>query len=152
MMTSVIVNEDAVHLMTCHSSKDWNRMYLFRCKDKKWGNKTNRDKIKLPFGLVNQVYADELDEERRLFFVALSRARRQATISYSMHNAKQRQIQPSIFISELPQDKIDRIKTEQNLEKRSAIVQQVFTQVSEEFDLKNYLKPLLLTLPSLQPI
>lgn len=55
-----------------------------------------------------------LEEERRLAYVGLTRARQQATVSYALnrriHNQWQSSI-PSRFIAELPQDHIERVET-----------------------------------------
>jgi DNA helicase-2/ATP-dependent DNA helicase PcrA len=143
-----IVEENAVRIMTAHSAKglEFEHLFLFRCEDKKWGNKTVRTRIRLPFGLINQQYADDLDEERRLFFVALTRAKKALTISYSQHSAKQRDIQPTIFLAEVPSElKVDvEIKQTLKLKAENSLVTMIVKPApAHDDEIRDYLQNVL---------
>lgn len=102
-----IDDSTAVRLMTAHGAKgmEFQHVFITKCQDKKWGSRSNSSKIRPPYGLMqNQLVVNENDEERRLFYVALTRAKLNLNISYSRYNAKQKEISPSKFILELPEE------------------------------------------------
>ncbi len=90
----------AVRLMTAHKSKglEFDYVYIVGVRDKKWGNKRTMDMFKLP-GL-GTVQGDN-DDERRLFYVALTRARVGVKMSYASTNDAGNMQLPSIFLDEL---------------------------------------------------
>jgi DNA helicase-2/ATP-dependent DNA helicase PcrA len=113
-----------VRLMTAHKSKglEFDHIYITYAYDGHWGNKKKRDLIKLPrhiFSLTEDKAVEEEnknDDERRLFYVALTRARKSATITYSRQDENKRELLPSQFIGELNPDltlKLDVSKYEQ---------------------------------------
>jgi DNA helicase-2/ATP-dependent DNA helicase PcrA len=90
----------AVRLMTAHKSKglEFDYVYILCMRDKHWGNKRSMDMFKLPgLGTI----AGDNDDERRLFYVALTRARVGVSMSYSNQGASGRVQLPSIFLDEL---------------------------------------------------
>lgn len=109
-----------VRLMTAHKSKglEFDHVYIVYAYDGHWGNKKKRDLIKLPrhlFSLTNSQAIEEEnknDDERRLFYVALTRARQTVTITYARADDNKRELLPSQFIGELHQDLIERMSTE----------------------------------------
>jgi DNA helicase-2/ATP-dependent DNA helicase PcrA len=78
----------SVQLMTAHKSKgmEFDYVYIIGATDGHWGGRTKREILPL----IPRVYSlfseklehDENDDERRLFFVALTRAKKHATITY----------------------------------------------------------------------
>lgn len=116
-----IDNDSAVRLMTAHGAKgmEFEHVFITKCQDRKWGSRYNRGKIKPPFGLLkNQLVVNENDEERRLFYVALTRAKIDLNISYTRYSAKQKETSPSKFIAEIPEELINKQlhKSDDNLE------------------------------------
>lgn len=87
---------DGVKLMTAHGSKglEFTEVYIKGVKDKKWGNKTQRSSFKLKEKIQDN------EDERRLFFVALTRAKKRLTITY--HE------EPSQFLAELDQSLLEK--------------------------------------------
>jgi len=97
-----------VRLMTAHGSKglEFDYVYIVYANDKHWGNKNHRDLISLPgkiFSLTgkNLDEVDQNDDERRLFYVALTRAKRGVVISYSRQDKNLKEILPTMFLDEL---------------------------------------------------
>lgn len=87
MLEDLNVTQDAVHLSTVHKAKgqEWQYVFLMRCIDRKWGNSRKRDLIPLPSGILKHtdISAKERNEdERRLFYVAITRAQTQITVTY----------------------------------------------------------------------
>ncbi len=100
----------AVRLMTAHKSKglEFDYVYIIGMKDKRWGNKRSMDSFKLP-GLG--ITAGDNDDERRLFYVALTRARVGVSMSYSNQSASGTVQLPSIFLDELADERYSTVTT-----------------------------------------
>ncbi len=105
------VETNAVRLMTAHKSKGLEFEYVFihACRDKHWGNKAARAKIKLPPKLIQETQAilrdDKNEDDRRLFYVALTRAKKKLYLSYHSKNSKGQDIVPSLFVSDIAKHK-----------------------------------------------
>lgn len=112
------VKKNAVHLSTVHKAKglEWDYVFLLHCLDKKWGNNRIRELLPLPEGLLknSDLSAKEQNEdERRLFYVALTRARKQITISSPetiITDNRTKEVIGSMFIEEL-RDSESELKT-----------------------------------------
>ncbi|MDP3970111.1 MAG: ATP-dependent DNA helicase [bacterium] len=109
--------KQAVRLMTAHRAKgmEFEHVFIMQCVDKHWGNVPNRQKITLPSGIVTNDVSNDIKEknedERRLFYVALTRAKLQVYITYPKFSATGRAIIPSIFLSEIDEQFMDVIDT-----------------------------------------
>jgi len=91
---------ESVQLMTAHRSKglEFSYVYIVGAEDKHWGGRTVNDPLALPiFGQKEKT----LDDERRLFYVALTRAKKNVTISYAEKNHEGGALLPSQFIEEI---------------------------------------------------
>lgn len=113
---SLASQRQAVQFMTAHRAKglEFEHVFMIHCQDKQWGNGRDRSKIKLPDGILHVETAADLadqanEDERRLFYVALTRAKQQAYISYSQTASSGRALMPSQFIQELPTDVVEQI-------------------------------------------
>lgn len=78
----------AINLMTAHKSKglEFDTVYVIGAVDTAWGERVrSRSRlISYPENLPLAPSGDSLDERMRLFFVAMTRARKQLIISYSV--------------------------------------------------------------------
>lgn len=95
---------DEVAVLTIHQAKglEFEQIYLFDVtQDSIPGRDLNRG-IGLPDGLINteQIEGDHLREERRLMYVAMTRAMHLLHISWSKNHGGKRDKKPSQFISE----------------------------------------------------
>lgn len=105
------VVDQAVKLSTVHRAKgqEWKYVFLIHCIDGKWGNVRAHDLIKLPEVLIKNTdlsKKERNEDERRLFYVALTRAKTLLTITYPEEMVSQNQsrtVNPSMFISEIPE-------------------------------------------------
>ncbi len=109
---SNLENIEAVHVMTAHKAKglEFEHIFLPQVVNHTWGNLRVSNKLKLPHGLIDYETAtlDPNEDERRLFYVAMTRAKNQITLSYSLSNEDGRPLVPSPFITELPIELIRR--------------------------------------------
>ena len=98
-----------VHFSTAHRSKgqEYDFVYIIDARDGHWGGRKIHDK--LAFTFLDGVRDDE--EERRLFYVALTRAREQLTITYSRKRSDGRENLPSRFVTELIPNYVHEIDT-----------------------------------------
>ncbi|MBO9572086.1 MAG: UvrD-helicase domain-containing protein [Chitinophagaceae bacterium] len=94
-------NADTVKLMTIHAAKGLEFACVFAC---------GLEEMLFPSGLsINS--REELEEERRLFYVVITRAKKHLWITYANTRYKFGQLvqnEPSRFINELPEDYLDR--------------------------------------------
>lgn len=93
-ITSIRVSADGetggVNLMTAHKSKglEYDTVYVIGAIDTAWGERV-RSRSRLigyPENLPLAPVGDSLDERLRLFFVAMTRAKRQLVLSYGLHD------------------------------------------------------------------
>lgn len=101
--------EGFVRLMTAHRSKglEFEYVYIMHVHDKKWGGK----KISKKLALLPEVHAlyehnqkieeDDDNDERRLFYVALTRAKKHIVLTYAKENNEGKEQIPSRFIGEI---------------------------------------------------
>jgi len=94
-------NEDTVKLMTVHAAKGLEFACVFL---------VGLEESLFPSGMsVNT--REELEEERRLFYVAVTRAKKHLWLTYANTRYRYGQLvqnDPSRFIDEMPEDQIDR--------------------------------------------
>ena len=103
-------NDDAVVLMTLHSAKGLEFPYVFM--------------VGMEEGLfpgsraISSGDPNDMEEERRLCYVGITRARKELFLTYALHRMQHGQIQynaPSRFLAELPPELLDnRFKKPQN--------------------------------------
>lgn len=87
MVRRVEQGEGVVHLMTTHKAKglEFDSVYIVGCVDSAWGERvrTRSRLISYPANLPLAPSGGSYDERLRLFFVAMTRARRKLTMSYA---------------------------------------------------------------------
>ena len=98
-------SDDAVQLMTAHKSKglEFDHVYVVDAVDSLWGH-TARSRgrmISYPANLPLAPSGASYDERLRLFYVAMTRARQQLTISYAAHGQNDKATSPAGFLTPL---------------------------------------------------
>lgn len=106
-----VSKEGFVRLMTAHRSKglEFEYVYVVYVHDGAWGNRRQIDLLKLMPAVYTLVESkegtdfDSNDDERRLFYVALTRAKKHVMLCYARLNEEGREQLPSQFITEIDQ-------------------------------------------------
>ncbi len=102
-----------VRLMTAHRSKglEFDYVYIIGACDGHWGNKRSVKYFHVPLPGFDSTY-DPMEDERRLFYVALTRARKSVTITWCQQNpdGKGEQL-PSQFLEEIEKSHTEELET-----------------------------------------
>jgi DNA helicase-2/ATP-dependent DNA helicase PcrA len=126
--------DKGVNLLTAHGSKGLEFEYVFfaGCNASSWEKKRKPGGgYKIPDTVIGQTNNNnDLEELRRLFYVALTRAEQHLTISYSRFKNDNRDLEPSMFIAEI-------------IEKYPLGIEsiQLTNEQLTEFELVNFQKP-----------
>lgn len=96
--SSLKIKDVKVHLMTAHKAKglEYDIVFIIKSNEEKWGKKRDRESFYLP--QKSNSLEDESKDEKRLFYVALTRAKFEAYITYSKFNYKGKGLTKSSFI------------------------------------------------------
>lgn len=115
---SLQISDSAVNVMTVHSAKglEWSTVFIVDCLERLFplaGG--NRSSLVVPAALhkVASAADDQMAEERRLMYVAVTRARRELFLSYSGRHGSGANRTPSRFIAEMFDDAEDTEDVEQ---------------------------------------
>ncbi len=117
--------ENSIKLMTVHKSKglEFEHVFLIKVLSGKWDNSSSRSLLKLPLGISKtdalQIDNKDIEEDRRLFYVALTRAKNQIYISYPKFNDSGKEQLHSIFINEIDDKLIQKISSTSQTQSQS---------------------------------
>lgn len=101
--TNTIRTENAVRLLSVHGAKGLEFDYVFipNLSDSRWGGRKKPELLKLPELVSLAGETGRYDDERRIFFVALTRAKKHVYLSYAREDESGREYVPSIFLREI---------------------------------------------------
>jgi DNA helicase-2/ATP-dependent DNA helicase PcrA len=122
----VIQNDNGVHFYTAHGAKgnEFEYVFLVGCTKSFWENKKGGgNEYKLP-DTITQTNEDsektyKVEVARRLFYVALTRAKKFLNVSYALNDNTGKPVETSVFIDEIcaPEDRLNRaVETEDLLQ------------------------------------
>lgn len=98
-------SETGVNLLTCHGSKglEFEYVFLIGARNDVWEGKRNPTRgFRLPPNVFElETEAEILEEQRRLFFVSVTRAEKHLYISYPKMNNEGKELVPSQFVEEI---------------------------------------------------
>ena len=129
-----------VRLMTAHGAKglEFDHVFIADVTDRKWGAKRHGESIRLPAGVYRAVAdapsGDDDDEdevggdERNLFYVALTRARKTVFLVMAKHDRDGRPMLPSKFVAAIKRvggvvDEYDGAPYEEEYAERRAMIE-----------------------------
>jgi DNA helicase-2/ATP-dependent DNA helicase PcrA len=150
-LNQVIFSENGVNFLTAHGSKglEFEHVFLIGCSKKIWDSKGRNYGFSYPDTLTQAADDDiaQKEEARRLFYVAITRAKQCLNISYSAKDKDGKDQEASQFVGEILADTHFDIKKPQVSE--DAMIGFMATQFSEteqprvELLDKNYIDQLL---------
>ncbi|MFZ2621261.1 MAG: ATP-dependent DNA helicase [Minisyncoccia bacterium] len=119
------VRQKAVRLMTAHGSKglEFEYVFIINATESSFGEKSGRDHLPL----LPSVYSrgdskddgdkNSIDDERRLFYVCITRAKKAVYITYSSFDGNGKETLVSPFVLEIREDRKEIIDTKSFTEK-----------------------------------
>ncbi|OHA19749.1 MAG: hypothetical protein A2836_00280 [Candidatus Taylorbacteria bacterium RIFCSPHIGHO2_01_FULL_45_63] len=120
---SVGVSDYPIRAMTAHGSKGLEFDYVFipYASEESWMGRSRGSYFLLP---KTKTEGDDVSDARRLFYVALTRARKHVTILFAEEESGGRALSPLRFISEIDQKSVERMVVEKKktLESESLFV------------------------------
>ncbi len=135
---------DGVNLMTAHGSKglEFQSVYITNVIDTKWGGSKKRAR---DFTLPIKKHFGDIDDERRLFYVALTRGKKIVNISYSQFDINMKELKPSRFLEEIGDEffEYNKINQKELSEKLKIFFSKEEEKVLSIFD-KEYIRKLFL--------
>jgi DNA helicase II / ATP-dependent DNA helicase PcrA len=127
---------ELVKVLTVHASKglEFRHVFIVSMVDQRFPTRPRSDSIPLPDGLVNERLPEgntHIEEERRLFYVAVTRAKESVTLTGAEHYGGARKKKPSVFLGEMGLD-LESLEVDPSSDLLS-LVQPVAIQDSEFF-------------------
>jgi len=102
-LEKIFFAKEGVNLMTAHGAKglEFEYVFMIKCFEKNWVESNNGSRsFKLPKSLVPASDLSDIEDDRRLFYVAMTRAKSYLYISWPKHNNDDKDLSPCRFISE----------------------------------------------------
>jgi len=143
LMEDLNIKQGAVQLSTVHKAKgqEWQYVFIIHCVDGKWGNRRIKNQLPLPEKISqnSNISKEEANEdERRSFYVALTRASQAVTISYPetiVQNNRTDEKVSSLFLTELSEPK--QVFDTDLLVKKDEFLQRLLEPVTEKVPTKD---------------
>lgn len=125
---------DVVHIMTIHAAKglEFEHVFLVNLVDQRFPTRRRQEAIPFPKDLIREALPEEeahLQEERRLFYVGLTRARRGLYLTTSENGSGKRKKKPSVFLREVQKNfTLNPVVTYDPLQVPTSVVEQKIVQ------------------------
>ncbi len=145
--------QGGVSLMTAHSSKglEFDYVYIVGVNDGAWGNGSQRNSFKNPS--TAHIGLGTIDDDRRLFYVALTRAKKHIVITHAQAKMDGKEVLPSQFLSELNPELVQKTQfvsdktqsvTQSDLEKRAHVDSQESSEKAQHLNpvVQNHIREL----------
>jgi len=148
-------SENSVKLMTVHGAKglEFDNIFIVDLSSKVWETSRNMEKISFPDGILkNSNKSEKTEDERRLFYVALTRAKKNCFLITAELNDRENKLIKSMFLCEIGDENLETKETSfyENTKKINAI----FLKKEKKFDIdenaKNKLRNFVLSFSSLE--
>lgn len=112
-VNKVIQAEKGINFVTAHSSKglEFRHVFLISCTSSNWEKQRARSQTyKIPDTLTEADTEDKTEEERRLFYVAMTRAKEYLHISYAARDNAGKELEMSRFVAEVLESELIKVK------------------------------------------
>lgn len=141
----ISTNTHAVQVMTAHKSKglEFNVVYIPHLVDRGWGGSGGRTFFDIP--LASRVRAEDLDpadDERRLLYVAMTRARRTLNLSHAATNTDGKDLTPSRLLTDVDEAFISVAATDEAEDSFDPVRSLLRTPISVEPDVQLFVEAL----------
>lgn len=149
--SSGVALDNAVTLMTAHKSKglEFDTVYIINSVDSKWGERvrTRTPLITYPENLQIRPRNDTYDERLRLYFVAMTRAKRKLVLSYAALDTNERELLPASFLvgTSVPEQRLTPRHTVERLTTLNELAWHDYVTSEPTTDMKALLAPVLET-------
>ncbi|MFM2048110.1 MAG: hypothetical protein RI955_658 [Bacteroidota bacterium] len=103
-INKIVAQENGVNFITAHSSKglEFEYVFLMGCTNDFWEKKRGQNGYyKMPESLVGDDETNAEESSRRLFYVAITRAKKYLQISYPAKDVKEKGKTATLFIAEI---------------------------------------------------
>jgi DNA helicase II / ATP-dependent DNA helicase PcrA len=132
---------ESLKILTIHSAKGLEFKYVFiiNMVDQRFPTRAHRDPIEIPESLIKDILPEgdfHLQEERRLFYVALTRAKTHLYLSWAQDYGGAKTKKPSVFLVEtklVPSDRVSRATGKVVLTRTATSRDVVYKQLPTEF-------------------
>lgn len=133
---------ESLKVMTIHGSKglEFENVFIINMVDKRFPSISKKDAIEMPEALIKDILPEgdfHIQEERRLFYVALTRAKRNLFLTWAKDYGGKQQKKPSQFLVEaglIPSEKISKATGKVVFTKPVSIKKiEVFTNIPDRF-------------------
>jgi DNA helicase II / ATP-dependent DNA helicase PcrA len=101
---NIIYKNNGINFMTAHGSKglEFEEVILLNTSSNSWKvNQNNSQKVIFPTNILHEDRDDTQEDYRRLFYVALTRAKNNVYMMYSRTDEKQKEVPLHLFVTEL---------------------------------------------------
>lgn len=133
----VSTHSDAVQVMTAHKSKglEFTAVFIPHTVDSIWGGSAKRTYFDIPLAAARaDVDLDAIDDERRLLYVAMTRAKERLYISHAQQNAEGKELIASRLLDEVDERFVASVSTVKQEDSFDLIAQMQKTAVSPAID------------------
>jgi DNA helicase-2/ATP-dependent DNA helicase PcrA len=122
----VIGDTDGVHLLTIHSAKglEFETVFVINCTQRAWSEHT-RSGLNVPDTLISKSSLQPEHEQRRLMYVAITRAKREVILSASSGTTGGSKQSLSPLLSELIEDVAHAVSTDTKISKEELVLQKL---------------------------
>ncbi len=115
-INKTITSENGLNFLTAHAAKglEFQKVYMIGCIQNTWDNVRNfRNKQYSVPPVINADSENNIEDERRLFFVAMTRAKTDLILTYSNCDIEGKELATSQFIDEIKRtDNIEHLEIE----------------------------------------
>lgn len=112
-VSRIISSENGVNFVSAHSAKglEFEYVFIFRTNSNQWEKKQgNNSSFSLVPTLTASMHSGTVEDDRRLMYVAMTRAKTHLTITWPITSDVEKSLEPSRFVAEVTP--VDNIKPE----------------------------------------